>query len=169
MLGNRTLETAASSVLGSIFDSLRIGERPMLVVPTAGPIIRRRRYWAEGSHDDQHKARIEREVADVLIQRECVSGALATVDVLAWDGSHVDLDDEDSANIAAVVVLFDVVGDVFDVYELPLCRSSEGWQIKEAVRPLPTGPGEGVPGAVLFETLKASTRDNGVTPAERRR
>jgi hypothetical protein len=126
-------------------------------------MVRRNRYWSEGSDDTNHQTRIEHEIADVLIERECSSGALATVDVLAWDGSHVSLDDEDSANIAAVVVLFDATGDVFDVYELPLCRSSEGWQIREMVRPLPTGPGEGVPGTVLFAELGNALVEGGYT------
>jgi hypothetical protein len=153
MSGDRTLETAASSVLTAVFDALRFGDRPLLVVPTAGPMLRRNRYWSEGADDAAYKERVEREIADALVERGCSAGALATIDVLAWDGSHVELDHEDSANIAAIVVLFDLAGDIFDVYELPLCRSSEGWQIKEAVRPLPTGPGEGVPGAALFAEL----------------
>ena len=161
MPGDKTLEAAASAVLASVFDSLRLGERPLLVVPTSGPMLRRHRYWSEGSDDTRHQTRIEHEIADTLIERGCSSGALATVDVLAWDGSHVDLDDEDSANIAAVVVLFDAALDIFDVYELPLCRSSEGWQIKEAVRPLPTGPGDGIPGAVLFAELGNALVDDG--------
>jgi hypothetical protein len=159
MLSGRTLETAASSVLTAVFDALRLGDRPLLVVPTSGPVLRRNRYWSEGTEDVTHQARVEREISDALVERGCFSGALATVDVLAWDGSHVTLDHEDSANIAAVVVLFDATRDVFDVYELPLCRSSEGWQIKEAVRPLPTGPGEGVPGSVVFGELARALAD----------
>jgi|GEM_PF-4000234 len=159
MPSEMTLESTAQTVLSATLESLRLGERPLVVVPTQGPMIRRNRYWSEGD-DRPAQTRIEHEVADLLVDRGCASGALATVDVLAWDGSHVGLDHEDSANIAAVVVLFDVPGSIFDVYELPLCRSSEGWQIRETVRPLPTGPGEGVPGSVLFAELSNAVVDD---------